>query len=536
MKAEPKGGFQSIFGIFSGKLLTSKAPIDDDTITKVLKEIETCLVKGDTSAKLARQFSEGVKASLSESKVTNLTGKHKVDAVKCQVIKGLQKLLTPSTSGVQDLNSGVDRTSLGASGEEWEPIREQTNIVMFVGLQGSGKTTSVMKYANYYKKKGLKVACICADTFRCGAYDQLKQNCTKIKVPFFGSYSERSPEVVVEDGISVFVEDNFELIIIDTAGRHSQADDLKDEMQKIIKVAQPNHTIMVLDSSIGQAAHGQAVFFKQFGVDSLILTKMDNTNVKGGGALVAVAATNSPVRFIGTGESMDDFEPFDPKSYVQRLLGFGDVKRLMEKITDTESSLGAVGDKLTRKMIGNGKFTFGDFIEMIRFLLDLSAGKMSNITSLIPGFQKLIKSTTSDRKNKGTKSAEEMDEEFEKKMKKSIFICDSMHHTELNNNDEFLLSNNSRITRIARGSGTTEDDVKKMIQMFTPFKEVLETMKKLPKGTQEMLKSGKLSATNETQEDIMNTMMMSMSKKMARNPGSRQLMKTMMKQMMPGKK
>ena len=194
-----------------------------------------------------------------------------------------------------------------------------------------------MKYAHHYKKLDFNVASICADTFRFGAFDQLEQNCLRIKVPLYGfsdldpcdlEYNSKSspslnkglncvpdsaersnfvPEDIVLQGINKFIKDKFDLILIDTAGRHRQADDLKEEMIRIMKVAKPNHTIMIMDGSIGKEAKELTLFFKQFGVDSIILTKMDNSNIKGGGALVAVASANSPVRFIGTGEGENEY-------------------------------------------------------------------------------------------------------------------------------------------------------------------------------------------------------------------------------------
>nr|GMD19665.1 signal recognition particle 54 kDa protein 2 [Ipomoea batatas] len=192
---------------------------------------------------------------------------------------------------------------------------------MFVGLQGSGKTTTCTKYAYYHQRKGWKPALVCADTFRAGAFDQLKQNATKAKIPFYGSYTESDPVKIAVEGVERFKKENCDLIIVDTSGRHKQEAALFEEMRQVSEATKPDLVIFVMDSSIGQAAFDQAQAFKQsVAVGAVIVTKMDG-HAKGGGALSAVAATKSPVIFIGTGEHMDEFEVFDVKPFVSRLLG-----------------------------------------------------------------------------------------------------------------------------------------------------------------------------------------------------------------------
>ncbi len=184
----------------------------------------------------------------------------------------------------------------------YEPKRGKTNIIMMVGLQGSGKTTTCSKVAYHYKNEGWRVGMICADTFRAGAFDQLKQNASKIKVPFYGSYYETDPVVIAEDGVSAFKSEGMEIIIVDTSGRHKQESDLFDEMKQVENAIKPDNVIFVMDSSIGQGCYAQAEAFKKaVNVCSVVITKMDGHS-KGGGALSAVAATKSHINFLGTGE------------------------------------------------------------------------------------------------------------------------------------------------------------------------------------------------------------------------------------------
>lgn len=222
---------------------------------------------------------------------------------------------------------------LDAQKKPFQPKKGKSNVVMFVGLQGAGKTTTCTKYAYYWQKKGYRVALVCADTFRAGAFDQLKQNATKVRIPFYGSHSETDPVAIAEMGVQTFKKENYEMIIVDTSGRHKQEASLFAEMQQVRDAVNPDEIIFVMDGSIGQACYDQASAFRQaVNVGSVIITKLDG-HAKGGGALSAVAATQSPIIFIGTGEHFDEFEQFDPQSFIKRLLGLGDLAKLMETVT-----------------------------------------------------------------------------------------------------------------------------------------------------------------------------------------------------------
>jgi signal recognition particle subunit SRP54 len=168
-------------------------------------------------------------------------------------------------------------------------------------MQGNGKTTTCMKYAYHYKRKGYKPAMVCADTFRAGAYDQLKQNATRVGVPFFGSYEVTDPAAIAFDGVQVFQQSQRDVIIVDTSGRHAQSEALFAEMRGIADRVQPDLILFVMDATTGQSAGDQArAFQSSVQVGGVIITKMDGS-AKGGSTLSAVAATKSPVLFIGTG-------------------------------------------------------------------------------------------------------------------------------------------------------------------------------------------------------------------------------------------
>jgi signal recognition particle subunit SRP54 len=215
-----------------------------------------------------------------------------------------------------------------------------------------GKTTTVAKYAFYHAKKGFKVAMVCADTFRAGAFDQLKQNATKLRIPFYGSYTTADPVEIAKAGVEKFRAAKYELILVDTSGRHKQQSALLDEMGEIAVAIQPiAQTVLVVDGTQGQAVYDQAAaFHAASAVGAVIVTKLDGHAV-GGGALSAVAATDAPVVFTGTGEHFDDLEVFAPDRFVSKLLGFGDLKGLMEAMKT---------DDKTMERMQKGEFTLRD--------------------------------------------------------------------------------------------------------------------------------------------------------------------------------
>ncbi|KAH7972963.1 hypothetical protein HPB52_019611 [Rhipicephalus sanguineus] len=236
----------------------------------------------------------------------------------------------------------------------WQPTKGKNNVIMFVGLQGSGKTTTCTKLAYHYLKKGWKTCLVCADTFRAGAFDQLKQNATKARIPFYGRMSM--------------------------------------EPRSFWK---PDNIIFVMDASIGQACEAQARAFKEkVDVGAVIVTKLDG-HAKGGGALSAVAATHSPIIFIGTGEHIDDFEPFKVKPFISKLLGMGDIEGLIDKVNELKLD---DNEELIEKL-KHGEFTLRDIVPY---------------KGMIPGF-------SSDFMTKGN------EQESMGRLKKLMTIMDSMN-------------------------------------------------------------------------------------------------------------
>ena len=208
-------------------------------------------------------------------------------------------------------------------------ITEKPFKILFLGLQGSGKTTTIGKLSKYLIKKGYNPAIVCTDTWRPAAYEQLKQLTDELDISLYGDPENKDALDLAKKGLEKFK--NQRIIIFDTAGRHKQESDLIEEMNQLDKVINPSESILVIDGTIGQIAGEQAKAFSQAtDIGSIIISKLDGSG-KGGGALSAVAETGAPIKFIGTGEKIDDFEVFDPERFISRLLGMGDIQTLIEK-------------------------------------------------------------------------------------------------------------------------------------------------------------------------------------------------------------
>ena len=223
---------------------------------------------------------------------------------------------------------------------------------------------------------------MCADTFRAGAFDQLKQNATKLRVPFYGSYTEADPVLIAKDGVKQFKKEKYEVIIVDTSGRHKQESALFDEMQEISAAVKPNNTVLVVDGTQGQAVYDQALaFHSAIDVGSVVLTKLDGGS-KGGGALSAVAATQSPIIFTGTGEHFEDLDPFNAESFVSKLLGYGDMRGLAEAFKDDD------GKDALMKQLEQGKFCLRDMYNQFQKVLGM--GSMSKLMGMMPGMPEYL--------------------------------------------------------------------------------------------------------------------------------------------------
>ena len=418
--------------------LNKSDEIDQKLLNEMVNSLGLALLKADVKIQLVKKVQTNIREKFLE--IQEETGNKKL-MIQRQVVKELQNMLTSKK-------------------QPYKMEKGKPNVVMFVGLQGSGKTTTCTKYANFYQKKGWKVGLVCADTFRAGAFDQLKQNATKCRIPFYGSYTEMDPVKIAEEGVTFFKEKKFEIIIVDTSGRHKQEEALFDEMKQVSNAIKPQEIVFVMDSHIGQACHDQALAFKNaVDIGSVIITKLDG-HAKGGGALSAVAATESPIIFIGTGEHFDEFEKFNPESFIKRLLGMGDIKGLFEKVQEVYSK--ETQEKLA-KNLSKGIFSLRDMRDQYTSVMKM--GPLDKVVNMIPGMSNLM--------------PEGSEKEASKKMKKYLCMMDSMTDGELDGKNKI---DESRIKRIARGSGVTILEVKIMLEEYKRFSKIIEKMGGIVKG------------------------------------------------------
>ncbi|MEM1526151.1 MAG: signal recognition particle protein Srp54 [Ignisphaera sp.] len=354
------------------------------------------------------------------------------------------------------------------------------HVIMFVGVQGSGKTTTVAKLAYFYKKHGYKPCLICADVYRPAAYEQLQQLSSSIDVVFCGDPKLLDPIEITIKCKKFCLTKGTNIIIIDTAGRHGYGEEeyLLKEMQEIAKAIEPDEVTLVIDAAIGQKAYDMALRFHQATpIGSIIVTKLDGT-AKGGGALSAVAATKATIKFIGVGEKIPELEVFEPRRFVGRLLGLGDLPALIDKLKSVEQHKEV--EKRFTKALASGKLSLVDIYLQIQMIRKL--GPLSKVLQLIPGLSLL------PLDDKQLKIGEE-------KMMRWLAIIDSMTYEELKNPK---IIDKSRIMRIAIGSGTTVEDVKELLK----YHEMVNNFIKNAKRKSGILKRLGIDLSKLSSEDL----------------------------------
>ena len=418
------------------KKILRVSSIDEAAVKELVRDLQRALLQADVNVRLVLELSKRVEE------------------------RALKEKIPPGISRREHVVKVVYEELTRFLGEKPVPLKVnpgKRNVFMLVGIQGSGKTTTAAKLARYLQKRGYKTALVCADTYRPGAYAQLKQLASRINVPIYGDENEKDAVKVALEGLKTF--ENYDVVLIDTAGRHKDEKSLIEEMKTLEKTVHPDEIIMVIDGTIGQQAAVQAeAFHKATPIGSIIVAKLDGS-ARGGGALSAVAATGAPIKFIGTGEKIEDLEPFDPPRFVGRLLGMGDLQGLIEKIREAEVK---VPEKKARAFL-SGKFTLADMYEQFEAMR--SMGPISRILKMLPGF--------------GYEIPDEMMSLAEEQMKKWKVIIQSMTPEERENP---RIIKSSRVRRIARGSGTSERDVKALIQQYNRLRKVIKSFrrKRLP--------------------------------------------------------
>lgn len=412
--------------------------VDKKVVKEYIKEVQKALLSADVNVKLVFELSKRIEDRGLLEKPPGMLDK-KENLVKI-TYEELANLL----------------------GKKERPKVEKGDKILLVGIQGSGKTTTAAKIAKYYQKRGFKVGLICADTFRAGAYDQLKQLSDEINVPFYGDKDEKNSLKIIFDGVDRLKDKD--IVIIDSEGRNKIDEGLMREINAIYTEINPEHVLLVLDATIGQQAKDQASAFKKScNVNGVILTKLDGT-AKGGGALSACAETASNVYFIGVGEKIEDFEEFNAERFVSKLIGFGDLEGLLEKAQEMK-----IDEKFAKRMM-SGKFTLNDLYYQIEEMKKL--GPFKKVMEMLPF---------------GAKIPKELVELQEGKLETYKILMNSMTKKE-KESPEIIESN--RILRIAKGSGKKEEDVRELLKHYKMMKRMMKTMNDERKINRMMKKFG----------------------------------------------
>ncbi|RLG45851.1 MAG: signal recognition particle protein [Thermoproteota archaeon] len=403
---------------------------DEKAVNEFIKDVQRILIKADVNVEL----------------VYKLTSRIREKSLKAEVPIGFSRRDVAVKTLYEELINllGEKRRKL--------PIRSgRVNTLLFVGIEGSGKTTVVAKLARLLDKQYGKVGVISTDTIRPASNIQLEQMLPE-NIPVYFDPKKNPVEIAI-DGIKKYKSEGYNVILIDTAGRHRNEKELINEMIELERTIKPDIVILVVDATIGQAAYAQAKAFSDAtNVGAVIVTKLDST-AKGGGALSAVAVTGAPIVYVTSGESLEDIEEFDPQRFVSRLLGMGDIEELVKKME--EASVEITPEDIRK--IASGKFTLLDFKNQIDQLGKL--GPLSKLIDLIPGFSVNLPS--------------EFGYQAQDKMKKWEVILKSMTKEELENPE---LIKRTRIVRIAKGSGVTVRDVKELLKAYHTMKKTLSSM------------------------------------------------------------
>ncbi|RKD93824.1 signal recognition particle protein Srp54 [Halopiger aswanensis] len=412
--------------------LRGKSRISEEDVEEIVKEIQRSLISADVDISLVQELSGNIKERALEEEPP--AGTPARDFVLRIVYEELVDLIGDSTE---------------------LPLEEQT--ILLAGLQGSGKTTSAAKMAWWFSTKGLRPAVIQTDTFRPGAYEQAEEMTERAEVDFYGNPDNDDPVEIARNGLEATSE--ADVHIVDTAGRHALEDDLIDEIEQIEGVVEPDTSLLVLDAAIGQGAKDQAQQFDEsIGIDGVVITKLDGT-AKGGGALTAVDQTDSSIAFLGTGEEVQDIERFEPDGFISRLLGMGDLSQLAERVERAMEQTEIEEDDWDPEDMLQGQFTLNDMQKQMEAMNNM--GPLDQVMDMIPGFGGGIKDQLPD---------DAMDVTQER-MRTFSVIMDSMTEAE----KEYPKAiGASQIERIAKGSGTSEEQVRELLQQYKMMEKTIK--------------------------------------------------------------
>ena len=424
------------------KKLKGRGLLKEEDVDAALKEIRLALLEADVNFKVVKDFVEHVRGR----------------AIGKEVLESL----SPGQQVVKIVHDSLCEL-LGVSNSRIQLAPNPPTVVMMIGLQGSGKTTTSAKLALFFKKEGRRPLLVAADLQRPAAIDQLEALGKQINVPVFATKEIKDPVTVCGDAVKQAKLDGRDVVILDTAGRLHINEDLMNELLRVKGTVNPREVLLVADAMTGQDAVNMAKSFnEQIGIDGIILTKMDG-DARGGAALSIRSVTGKPIKFIGSGEKIDMLEPFYPDRIAGRILGMGDVLTLIEQ---AQQSIDQQEAEKLQKQIMEESFTFEDLRDQLKKLR--SMGPLENLLGMIPGMNKAMKDVKVD----------------EKEFVKIEAIINSMTPKERRNHN---IINGSRRKRIAAGSGTTTADINRLVKQYLEMKKMMKMFKgkkgfRLPKG------------------------------------------------------
>ena len=424
------------------KNLRGKGRLSEADVKAALKEVKLALLEADVNFKVVKQFIKSVEErAIGQDVMSSLTPGQMVIKIVNEEMVSLM---------------GSETTEIAL-----KPGSEIT-VIMMAGLQGAGKTTTTAKLAGKFKAKGRKPLLVACDVYRPAAVEQLTINGNKQGVEVFSMGTNQKPVDIAKAAIAHAKNNDFNTVILDTAGRLHVDEDMMNELIEIKANVSVDQTILVVDSMTGQDAVNVASSFNEkVGIDGVILTKfVDDT--RGGAALSIKAVTGKPILYVGMGEKLSDLEQFYPDRMASRILGMGDVLTLIEK---AEAQIDADKAKAMEEKLKKAEFDFNDFLEYMGQIKNM--GGISSIMSMMPGLSGQMKNVSID------------DDEAEKNMRRTESIINSMTKAERSNPD---ILNPSRKNRIARGAGVDIADVNRLVKQFEQMKKMMKQMPGMMKG------------------------------------------------------
>ncbi len=422
--------------------IRGKARITESDLKEMLREVKLALLEADVNYKIVKEFIESIREkALGQDVLKSLTpGQQVVKIVKDELVE-----------------------LLGGTESKVNFTPNPPTIIMLVGLQGSGKTTTAGKLANLFRKQGKKPLLVACDVYRPAAIKQLQVVGKQLNIPVFANEQSKDVVHIAKQAVSVAISKLNDVVILDTAGRLHIDEELMEELKKVKQSVKPNEILLVVDSMTGQDAVNVAEKFNEtVGIDGVVLTKLDG-DTRGGAALSVKKVTGKPIKFAATGEKLSDIEIFHPERMASRILGMGDILSVIEK---AEEAFDLEQAEKLEKQLKKREFDLDDYLTQLRQIKKM--GSFSSLLKLIPGMNQL-------------KDVKIDDKEF---VKIEAIIC-SMTKAEKR---DIRLLNGSRRLRIAKGSGTSVQEINKFIKSFEMTQKMMKQMKSGKGGMKNLMK------------------------------------------------